>query len=129
MGNNNTPSKQGYFKTLRLGEYGLAKTYWLHFITINIIISIIISIIGLIIQALNIHNIYNTPIPIISLLIISFWLFNVSIGLWNASNKYKGFQLWAYLVKIIAFMNFLQLILGGLIAIIDGTTRLWNNTP
>ena len=121
MGNNNTPSKQGYFKTLRLGEYGLVKTFWLHFMTINIIISII----EFIIQKLNIHN---TEVTIISLLIISFWLFNVSIGLWNASNKYKGFQLWAYLVKIIVFRNFLMLIsiiLGtSLIAIIDAIPPL-----
>ena len=85
---------------LKAGDYGLAKTYWLY----GVVVNIVYKIVDLIITAAS----YEVSI-LVFFIMVGYTYFQI-IGLWNAASKYEGLKLWAIIAKILA-------VLGGLLTI------------
>ncbi len=109
---------KSFFSKLVQGELGLAKTFW---------------IFGLLIQLMLVFIISTIPIEvltIIGLLLILTYEIIVIFGVWRAATKYEGFKLWAILAKIVVIfwlLNFikLSLVLFGLLGLL--ITRLFTS--
>lgn len=88
------------FKSLKDGDFGLAKTYWLFGVLGNFLISLPLNLLtGLV------------PIAVYSLFSLAYGV-TVLLGIWNAANRYTGFKLWAILAKLAAILGFLFVILS-----------------
>lgn len=87
------------FKSLKDGDFGLAKTYWLFGVLGNLLISITLNFLtGL---AMAIYSLFSLAYGV-----------TVLLGIWNAANRYTGFKLWAILAKLAAILGFLFVILS-----------------
>lgn len=94
------------FTKLFNGDYGLAKTFWLGCFLPNILWKIIFMIaIGM-----------KLPRVLILIIVVCFvlYFFAAYIGLWSASNKYKGSRFWAYLSKFLVLLGLIALFASAL---------------
>ena len=80
-----------FFKKILSGEFGLVKAFWIYGILSSYALVIIFT--GLVIY-LN-SKIINS---VGSVLIMSY-IFIQIIGVWNASNQYKGKLIWAFFLS------------------------------
>ncbi|MDO8846228.1 hypothetical protein [Methylicorpusculum sp.] len=95
------PSTGGFFSKLANGDFGLAKTYWLYgvlvsFIITNILVKVITSISALV-TFMIIFTAYQIP---------------VNMGIWRASDKYQGPNVWAMLAKIGVVLSCIVVAIG-----------------
>ncbi len=104
-------SSDGFFAKLANGDYGLAKTYWLFGVLVDVIVSILAPIIiiesaGALAILVLVYTAYEIP---------------VLMGVWRAANRYAGPKAWAVLAKVAVVLGalMLALMLGvGLLAVI-----------
>jgi hypothetical protein len=84
---------RGFFGKLINGDFGLAKTFWLYGVLLEIIV---ISL--------------ATPKPYVSIfialmLVNDAYLIVLVIGIWRAANKYQGLKIWGWLAKIVVVLG------------------------
>lgn len=91
---------KGFFSKLARGEFGLAKTYWLYGVIVgviaNVFMNFITSITGLVVTIV-VYTAYEIPLL---------------IGIWRASDKYQGPNVWAVLAKIAVILGTIMLAFG-----------------
>jgi hypothetical protein len=90
---------KSFFIKLKDGDFGLAKTYWLYGVVVNLILSIptyVVSNLSLLIVLTIIGLIYGVI---------------VLIGIWNSASRYEGLKLWAILAKLATILGFITIIL------------------
>ena len=91
-----------FFKKILSGEFGLVKAFWIYGILSSYALVIIFT--GLVIY-LN-SKIINS---VGSVLIMSY-IFIQIIGVWNASNQYKGKLIWAFFSKLFIVLYFIFIV-------------------
>lgn len=87
-----------FFDKLINGDLGLAKTFWIYNILVNIVLAIIYQV--------DLINANTTVFWIINIPHIIYYTI-VLLGIWIASNKYKGKQYWAILAKVYVVVQLL----------------------
>lgn len=93
-------TEKGFFGKLANGDFGLAKTYWLYWVVVGIVVNIISNVvtsIGVLVILMLVYTAYAIP---------------VIMGTWRAANKYQGSKIWAILAKIV-------IVLGTIILAVD----------
>ena len=88
--------KKSFFRKLRDGDYGLAKTYWGWGVGIGFLFGILISVLS--------------HIPILGLLFSIFMIFyqiTLWIGIWRASYRYHGPKIWAVLARVAVILGWI----------------------
>lgn len=85
------------FGKLFNGNYGLAKTFWIGCFLANILWKFIFMI----------SFAMQLPRFLILVLVLCFvlYFFAAYIGLWSASNKYKGSKFWVYLSRLVVILG------------------------
>jgi hypothetical protein len=86
---------KSFFIRLKDGDFGLAKTYWLYGVVVNLILSIptyLVSNLSLLILFTIIGLIYGVL---------------VLIGIWNSASRYEGLKLWAILARLATILGFI----------------------
>ena len=86
---------------LKAGDYGLAKTYWLY----GVVVNIVYRIVDIVLTALS----YELSI-LVFFIMVGYSYFQI-IGIWNAANRYEGLKAWAIIAQGLA-------LIGGLITIL-----------
>jgi len=84
---------KSFFIKLKDGDFGLAKTYWLYGVVVNLVLSIpsyVVSDLFFLIVFTIIGLIYGVI---------------VLIGIWNAASRYEGLKLWAILAKLATILG------------------------
>ena len=85
---------------LKAGDYGLAKTYWLYGVVVNI---------GFRLVDMLLAASYELSI-LVFFIMVGYTYFQI-IGIWNAANRYEGLKAWAIIAQGLA-------LIGGLITIL-----------
>jgi hypothetical protein len=83
------------------GDYGLAKTYWLFGVIGNLLF---------LIPSVYANNTESEGLWVITNIGNSVYLLIVIIGMWRASNKYLGPQIWAILAKLFSIFGVVKII-------------------
>ena len=91
--------EKGFLKKLRDGDYGLAKTYWIYGMVVNIFVGFIIRLILMGMRRDGILLAFGVVI-----MDIIYTAFFQAPGLWNAAKRYKGSKIWAILGQVIAVL-------------------------
>ena len=94
---------------LKEGDYGLAKTYWLY----GVVVNIVYRIVDIVLTALS----YELSI-LVFFIMVGYSYFGI-IGMWNAASKYEGLKLWGIIAKVLAVLGGLGTILA-VFAVITG---------
>lgn len=112
------PVKSGFFYNLRMGNYSLARTFWLYGYLVFFLNEILIRIVLLPDLVFAIAKNYGYGGLVIYALFIIFELFiifygiNVYLGVWRAAEKYRGWKIWKYLAKFAVILWWFGLIFG-----------------
>ena len=94
----------GFLTKLANGDFGLAKTYWLYGVAVSIIVNLIFKTIT--------KTITSAEFLAILLLWYTAYEILVLMGIWRATNKYRGLKVWAVLAKIAVVLGALTLVLS-----------------
>ncbi len=97
--------RKPFFARLVSGDYGLAKTYWLYGFLVSVIVEIIARVIT------------SPEILIVILVGYTAYIIPVFMGVWRASDKYAGPEVWAVLAKIIVVLNCLLLAVSFIVVV------------
>jgi hypothetical protein len=92
------------------GDYGLAKTYWLFGVIGNLLF---------LIPAVYANNTESEGLRAITIVGNAVYMLIVIIGMWRASNRYLGPQIWAILAKLFSIFAVVKII--GNLATITNT--------
>jgi serine/threonine protein kinase len=95
---------QGFFGKLLNGDCGLARTYWLYGVLVNIVFYILMTSLP--------SRIWDLRILRAVLLVHTAYQIAVYIGVWRAAGQYRGRKLWAILAKT-------AVVLGGFLLLAD----------
>jgi len=98
-------SNKNFFLKLKDGDYGLAKTYWLYGVVVNVIFKVLGAYAGSYSQKLF------ATVLIVNIIYSLLWL----VGLHNAATKYEGSKIWAvltYVMILVWLFNTLMLFIG-----------------
>ena len=103
------PPQKGFFGKLINGDLGLAKTFWLYGVVLELVVMTFLR-----------------PKPYLSLFIALMfindaYLVVLMMGIWRAANKYKGLSIWAWLSKIAVGLFALSMLVGILMVIFTFT--------
>ena len=100
MSDNQEINKKGFLKRLMDGDFGLAKTYWLYGVLVNIVISLMFEI-----------PVISESLGLILILLLATIIYTISlmIGIWKAANRYTGKKVWAFLAKIAVVLGVIQM--------------------
>ncbi len=101
---NETAVEKGFFKKLRDGDYGLAKTYWLYGIVVGIVFAFIER---LILMAMGKEGVLLALV--IVLVSFVYAVFFQIQGLWRAAKKYQGSRIWAILAQIVVVVTIISI--------------------
>ena len=106
---NNQPQlkEKGFFKKLKNGDFGLAKTYWLYGVLVGFIIGVLEQIILAIMRKDGIILVF-----IISLISAIYYFFFQYPGVWRAAKKYNGPKIWVILAQITVIIGYIGGVLG-----------------
>ncbi len=102
----NNPNKEdsGFFSKLLQGDYGLAKTYWIFGVLVNVFLNLPFTI--------------ASGSELILLLVLYFpYQVTVLLGTWAAANRYQGARYWIFLAKLMTILSWAAL-LGGFTALV-----------
>ena len=95
------------FPRLWRGELGLARTFWFYFFLVSALANILVDVIE------------KGPVllsgPFV-FLVLAYLVF-AAIGVWRASDRYKGPPGWGFLAKVVVGLFFLQLLTVALAAV------------
>ena len=92
----------GFFGRLARGDYGLAKTYWIF----GVVVGIATQILAEIASNFGLGALYF--VVFINLL----YLIPLTLGIWRATNLYKGKKIWAILAKIAISLGIISVIVS-----------------
>jgi len=87
---------------LKAGDYGLAKTYWLY----GVIVNIAYRLIDLVVTK------FSFELSIVLFFIMAIYTFFQIFGLWNAASRYEGLKIWAVIAKVLAVLGAMLYFLG-----------------
>ena len=87
------------------GDLGLARTYWLYGVVVNLLL-------GLAITAFS-ETGQQAGFFLLSVLSLIYGSF-VLVGIWRASNKYEGPKFWSVLAKIATLLGWMQITAGAI---------------
>jgi len=87
---------------LKAGDYGLAKTYWLYGVIVNIAYRLI---------DLGVTK-FSFELSIVLFFIMAIYTFFQIFGLWNAASRYEGLKIWAVIAKVLAVLGAMLYFLG-----------------
>ena len=87
---------------LKAGDYGLAKTYWLYGVVVNIAYRLI---------DLAVTK-FSFELSIVLFFIMAIYTFFQIFGLWNAASRYEGLKIWAVIAKVLAVLGAMLYFLG-----------------
>lgn len=109
------PAKTGFFYNLRMGNYSLAKTFWLYGFLFFFLYNMFTRLISTPEFARSVlHHFGDWGIYVIfggiELLEIAYAI-NVYIGIWRAADKYQGKVIWRRLAKIMVCIWWCGLVL------------------
>ena len=85
--------EKNFFIKLEMGEYGLAKTFWLYGFVIRVLTTSILKLIP------------NKNVFIVAILLSLFYDLLVMMGTWRAANQYQGLKIWALLAKALVILG------------------------
>lgn len=98
------PSR-GFIAKLANGCFGLAKTYWIYWVLVGVVLSAVASSI-------------TSPAGLIALLLAySFYSVFALLGVWRAATKYQGAALWVILAKMASVLGALMLLFNLAVAL------------
>ena len=100
---------KGFWKKLISGDFGLAKSYWLFLVGVNIIFRILFAAGE---QSGSVSFILGVALVWVIYEPIAF------IGTWRASDKYKGSGFWSGLVKVLIAFSWISYA-SGVVAFIN----------
>ena len=96
------------FSRLVDGDYGLAKTYWLFGVLVNVVFNVLFKVIE--------STASNPRQALAQMLILTSigvaYGVVVIIGTWRASSKYQGPKFWAILAKIMVVIGIVGLVVA-----------------
>jgi len=87
---------------LKAGDFGLAKTYWLY----GVIVNIAYRLIDLVVTK------FSFELSIVLFFIMAIYTFFQIFGLWNAASRYEGLKIWAVIAKVLAVLGAMLYFLG-----------------
>ena len=96
---NQTKEEKIFFDKLVMGEYGLAKTFWLYGFLVRVLANGILRFIS------------DKSIFIVCILLYLLYEFFVMIGTWHAANRYMGLKLWPALAKLIVIFGIFAMLI------------------
>lgn len=97
---NEDKEEKNFFTKLEMGEYGLAKTFWLYGFLVRVIANGILKFIS------------NKNIFIVCILLYALYELFVMVGIWRAANQYKGLKLWAALAKVAIILGIFAMLVS-----------------
>jgi len=101
----NDNKSKNFFIKLKDGDYGLAKTYWLYGVVVNVIFKVLGAYAGSYSQKLF------ATVLIVNIIYSLLWL----VGLHNSATKYEGSKIWViltYVMILVWLLNTLMLFVG-----------------
>lgn len=112
------PGKKGFFYNLRMGNYSLAKTFWLYGVLFSVASGAVIQYLSNPHVAYSIFRKFGIGggyfiYGAIEVLIIAYCV-NVYIGIWRVADKYTGKEIWKKLAKIMVVIWWITLVLSVL---------------
>lgn len=93
-------ANKGFFNTLMCGDFGLAKTYWLYGVVVQMIGNMLLTAVA--------PSLGATLVLILHLALMIYWVV-AAIGTWRAADRYQGNKLWPVLAKVAIVLGFLTL--------------------
>ena len=95
-----------FITNLKEGNYGLFKTYWVYYVLVEFVLTLIMRVITQILGADN----YSLGFIISSVIFFTFiFVYKIFawVGIWRASNRYTGAVAWAILAKVMVVFSIL----------------------
>jgi len=92
-------SKKSFFRKLRDGDFGLAKTYWVFAVVIGSLLGIIMNILS-----------YIPILGFFFALFVIFYQITAWIGIWRASYRYHGPKVWAVLARVVVVLGWIWML-------------------
>ena len=88
------------------GYFGLAKTFWVYGFMVRVVASVLLNIIT------------STTGFVIFFIVYSVYETLVLMGIWNASDNYKGLAIWAVLAKVTVVLGAIMLAVGFFVTLV-----------
>ncbi|MBA5248681.1 MAG: hypothetical protein FE834_03980 [Gammaproteobacteria bacterium] len=90
---NKNTTERGFFGKLSNGDFGLAKTYWIYNVLVNVVANILVELI--------------VSIELFVFVLVAMIAYSIPalIGLWKSASKYKGSKIWSVLAKIVTILG------------------------
>lgn len=86
--------RKSFFEKLSNGDFGLTKTFWLYGVLICLLLKLLL-----------VPTIFMSfGLFVIGIILISAYHLILSMGVWQASNKYQGPILWPISAKVIVIL-------------------------
>jgi hypothetical protein len=95
-----------FITNLKEGNYGLFKTYWVYYILVEFVLTLIMRVITQILGADNNEQGFIISSAIFFIFIFIYKIF-VWMGIWRAANRYKENEVWANLAKVMVVFSIL----------------------
>ena len=110
-GGKSISNHKGFFHQLSDGDFGLAKTYWLYYVLVGVVL-------------VPLAENFITSVGVFIAIMVGFVLYEIPVllGMWRASNKYAGPNVWAVLAKIAVFLGWFWLA----IVVLLSCTLFWH---
>ena len=79
---------KSFFHRLKNGDLGLAKTYWIYGVLVEILVNLFAG--------------FVPSMQVLAVLMVFFMIYKVVviIGTWRAANRYEGDRKWAVMAKV-----------------------------
>jgi hypothetical protein len=95
-----------FIANLKQGNYGLFKTYWVYYVLVEFVLTLIMRVITQILGADNNEQGFIISSVIFFTYLIVYKRF-VWVGIWRAANCYKENEVWANLAKVAVVLSVL----------------------
>jgi hypothetical protein len=110
--NNEAPQSENisepiiFLAKIASGYFGLAKTFWVYGFMVRVVASVLLNIIT------------STTGFVMFFIVYSVYETLVLMGIWNASDNYKGLAIWAVLAKVTVVLGAIMLAVGLFVTLV-----------
>jgi len=95
-----------FITNLKEGNYGLFKTYWVYYVLVEFVLTLIMRVITQILGADNNEQGFMISSVIFFTFIFVYKIF-AWVGIWRSANRYKENEVWANLAKVAVALSVL----------------------